>query len=861
MPFELKEYQRRCLDELAAYLRRTVQLDNAGTAFYEATERPYAHVKALPGLPYVCLRVPTGGGKTVMAAYAVGIAAKEFLRIDRCLVLWLAPTTQIVEQTLKALRDKRDPYRQALDDAFEGCVSVLDLSGALSVQRSALDADTVVIVSTLAAMRVENTEGRKIYEANGQLMDDFSGLTEEQKAPLLDGGVPSLANLLRLRCPLVIVDEAHNARTSLSFETLARFNPSCILEFTATPDEDPKGDPSNILTHVSAAELKEAEMIKLPIRLKTRANWREAVKGALDQQALLERLAREEEAGGSEYIRPIVLFQAQPDVLGEGNITFSILKQALISEFSIPEEQIAVSTGKQNDLEGVQVLEPTNLVRYIITVSRLREGWDCPFAYILCSVSNLTSKTAVEQVLGRIMRMPYARRRGHDELNLAYAYVTSTAFKETADNLVDALVESGFERFEAARLIRPDPTLPFAAGGLFGGTISEVLTEAPALERLPEDLRTAVSVRTVDEEVFLTYSGPPMTIAHRDALKATVQSKSDHFAVELLFRKSRGEDAWPAAMGQTMSVPCLALRTDQGHELLEDQFKEVPWDLAKCDASLEKQEFSGEPESERVAIVDARKDGKIVYGFIEELHRQLSFIDLRGPKSEAELANWLDREIAHPDITQVQASLFLRRMIRYLIENRGIPLTRLVVDRYRLREVASAKIQGFRSASVQAEFQRVFLPDAVSPVEVGPDLCFTFPVNQYPAPRVYTGPFRFRKHFYEIPAEMNGEEVECAVILDTMRDVKFWVRNLTRDQYAFWLPTSTDKFYPDFVALLRDGRYLVVEYKMGKDMDTSDTREKRDIGDLWQARSAGRCLFRLVTREAMRGILEAAVRS
>jgi type III restriction enzyme len=182
--FQLKDYQQRCLDELAQYLRRVIAHGRADLAFYEQTGRAYRPVHALPGLPYVCVRVPTGGGKTVLAAHSVGIAAKELLRQDRCLVLWLAPTTQIVEQTLRALRDKRHPYRQALDDAFAGCVSVMDLGAAMGLSQAVLVSDTIIIVSTLAAMRVENTEGRKIYEVNGQLMACFEAVTKEQLAAL-----------------------------------------------------------------------------------------------------------------------------------------------------------------------------------------------------------------------------------------------------------------------------------------------------------------------------------------------------------------------------------------------------------------------------------------------------------------------------------------------------------------------------------------------------------------------------------------------------------------------------------------------------------------------------------------------------
>jgi len=73
--------------------------------------------------------------------------------------------------------------------------------------------------------------------------------------------------------------------------------------------------------------------------------------------------------------------------------------------------------------------------------------------------------------------------------------------------------------------------------------------------------------------------------------------------------------------------------------------------------------------------------------------------------------------------------------------------------------------------------------------------------------------------------------------------VKCWVRNLSRQDNSFKLPTSTDYFYPDFVALLNDGRALVVEYK-GKHYKTNDdSKEKINIGELREKKSKGKCLF------------------
>jgi len=849
MAFVLKIYQKICLGEIAKYLRRTWELRSAKLAFEEDVHRHYHDVEALKGLPYVCVRVPTGGGKTALAAYAVGIAAENLLRTERCLVLWFAPTTQIVEQTLTGLKNKRHPYRQALDNDFDGCVTIMDIKSALGLQRGTLDSDTVIIVSTMAAMRVENTEGRKIYEDSGILMSNFEGLTHEQQSVLLKdngSGLParSLANLLRLRRPVIIVDEAHNARTPLSFESLARFNPSCILEFSATPNQDFKGDnePSNVLTHVSAAELKAEDMIKLPIYLKAKAQWVEAVQEALDKRAELERIANEEEKITGQYIRPIVLFQAQRNISGEKNITYDILKKALIEEFKVPAEQIAVSTGTENELEGVDVLAKEQKIRCIITVDKLREGWDCPFAYILCTISNLRSSTAVEQILGRILRMPYVTKRQNEGLNRAYAFATSSEFVESANALTEALVESGFERFEAKAMVKPaelrgDEYLP-----LFNEPVSETIKEKPNLEAVPENLRKKVSLRETKEGVEIIYAGPPITAQEADALKAVISGAEDKRSVERLVRKSHGQESTPAAMGEKFAIPVLAIRIDKELELFDDQFREVPWKVSSCDAALTEQDFSLRRD-ERIANIDVTKEGKIEYSFISDLEKQLILFDIHGPKSQAELTIWLDRHISHPDITQTEASLFIGKMIRLLVEERGFSLEELILNRWRLQDAAEQAISHHRRQVIEQAYQRMLLPEFETPVEVDPTFCFLFDNIRYPATRYYDGAFRPKKHYYLNPGYMNGEEAECAAFIDGLAEVEYWVRNLEREDYSFWMPTSTDKFYPDFVVQLKDGRILVLEYKGADRWSDDDSKEKRLIGEVWEKRSSGRCLF------------------
>src|SRR4030067_2772611 len=188
-------------------------------------------------------------------------------------------------------------------------------------------------------------------------------------------------------------------------------------------------------------------MIKLPLYLETQQDWRVAIAQSVGKRNELESLARAERAKTGEYLRPILMLQAQPTYQNRSSITVEMVKECLIKDNQIPEEQIKKATGEEYEIEGDLLAEDCS-VRYIITKQALREGWDCPFAYVLCSVAEMHGQTAVEQILGRILRLPQAHAKHHPELNKAYAFVASPNFAEAAQNLVDALVEIGFKKQE-----------------------------------------------------------------------------------------------------------------------------------------------------------------------------------------------------------------------------------------------------------------------------------------------------------------------------------------------------------------------------------------------------------------------------
>lgn len=473
---QLKSYQENSLSALREYFTRVLRLGALGEAEAarlaflalpaEERSREYRAVPGLEGMPYVCLRVPTGGGKTLLACEALALAATEYLHSERPFCLWLVPSKAILTQTLDALRNRQHPYRRTLDARFGGQVQPVELKEALHLTRGGLDGATVILVTTLAALRVDNTEGRKVYEQNGSLMPHFAGwdaraLVGLERYAGSSKVKPTLANVLALRRPLVIMDEAHKARTPLSFDTLARFQPAAIIEFTATPEceHNPEKNiyASNIVHHVSASELKAEQMIKLPVRLQTSQNWHETVKQAIARRRELEADAQLEEQLTGEYIRPLMLLQAQPK---DEEITIGKIQQFLLDE-GVPANQVVVATGTEQGLKDVDLLRPDCEIRFIITVQALQEGWDCAFAYVLCTVAELGAVKAVEQIVGRIMRLPRAARKQTGSLNCSYVFSSSSRFRDTLTKLRDSLVANGFEKIEARENVTP-AQLPFA---------------------------------------------------------------------------------------------------------------------------------------------------------------------------------------------------------------------------------------------------------------------------------------------------------------------------------------------------------------------------------------------------------------
>ncbi len=886
----LKDYQERVLESLRDFFRLTAQTKKPDAAFREVTRRfgeaaPYLPVTAAglgPDMPYVCLRVPTGGGKTLLACHAAGLAQRIFMRTERAVVLWLVPSNTILDQTADALRNPRHPYRRALELAC-GAVEVVTIEEAFRLSRATVEGQTVVIVSTIQAFRAEDTTGRKVYEQNGAFAEHLLNVPADRLAELFPGAdgkpKPSLVNALRLRRPVVIVDEAHNARTDLSFATLGNVLPSCIVEFTATPAREKT--PSNVLHRVSAAELKAAQMVKLPLRVVTRhpSQRDQLLAEAITLRADLEKLAVAEGQQTAEYIRPILLIQAERVDACEA------LRDRLVGEFGLSKDEVKISVGKLDELKDVKdVASPKCHVRAIITVEKLREGWDCPFAYVLCSLKETRSATAIEQIVGRILRLPNAQTKRHPDLNCAYAFSVSESITVVLAELREALEHNGFTKAEAERVILsvPQGTLPL---GVQPQTVTFAPTEIDSTVAQVQEAALGGKVR-IDATTGAITIVVPLDHDDTERVKSCLTTPEARARVDVaaeLVRKAEqafggsGKPRQPSPYEQQLNflVPLLCFNENGMLYEFESTFLlEHPWKLGEKDASLSAGYNPLVRPYGKAGEIDVGVKGDVqttlmsdttARDFVGTLHQQVLQLSGTDDWSLERLVAWLDREIDHHDIPVGESAEFLRKVIRGLQAKYGMTdVGTLALDRFRLRDEIAARIQDHREVERKASFQMLLLHD--SALTVTEERTINFKTMGYEPSRLYEGGFQFQKHYFgPKPGELTEktaegritEEFHCAQFLDGLPQVRFWVRNLVRKPTSFRLQTSKDWFYPDFLCQLMDGRSLAVEYKGKHLFDGIDAEDKRAVGEVWASRSKGRCLFVMPTEGDFSGIVRA----
>jgi len=763
---ELKKYQLKTLEELQKYILEMRKYDTekaAGVAFMimrtdsqDNFPKDYHWVPELGRSPFVCIKVPTGGGKTLIAAHSVGIIFKDYLgeRSDKGLAMWFVPSDAIKTQTLNNLRDRKHPYREVLDHRFNNAVKVFDLSEAKAIKKDDLVDNLCIVVSTLSAFRRTDKEWLKAYQDNGALMPHFEGLNAVD-FDFLDkdkGGeiIYSLANAIKFHNPLVIVDEGHNIQTELSFEMLKGLNPSFVLEFTATP----KGQ-SNVLVNVSAIELKKEKMIKMPIYLANKTPWQETIYDGIDKLRDLEKRAKKIKG---EYIRPIMLLQAEQDIENKNKIYVGRIYKFLTDEVKIPAEEIAIQTSRTKDLPDMKTLLGRACpIRYIITVNALREGWDCPFAYVLVSVSHLGAQLAVEQTIGRIMRLPNAEEKADSALNSAYIFAATQNFSQTSEIVIKGLQENGYEDIVSI--------------------ISGVSVAVNEFKRKINDKKIVVPYVSIkDGEIFrkLDYVGDLIGDA-------------------------------PVLKNQDI---------DMNFQLVEDN---------------------------RIVKIDIGHEGELIRDTVGKLGLIYHFKDF----TKDDLLSWFRVKIQRGFIAIEEMNSYLREVVDKLLARHN--LSELSVHRYQIKEVIERKINEIVDELTGKRFNELLKKQLL--ICHGEQFVFSDTISLLRISRD-----NFGKHLYEKAGEMNKEELDFAIRLDTLENIYWWFRN--PEIGGFYIQGwKKQKFYPDFIAKTKRGNYFILEYKGEHLIGSEDSDYKEAIGKEWEKLSGKNHYFRWVERNNIDSII------
>ena len=845
---ELKKYQKtvlRDLDSFIDFLSLTGNPSQAYNLHWDSKDvrvglgsgclKPYNN--QLGSTPHVCFKVPTGGGKTFLACCSIKHIFDKIQSNKPKVVVWLVPSDAILEQTLKNLKNSSHPYRQKIDFNWNGKVEIYskkDLLDGKTFNPSAITGQLSIMVLSFDTFRANDKESRKIYQANSNLLPFVDFI---DKNDLLDNCDPSsLMQIMHYLKPVVIVDESHNATSDLSIEMLRNIGPSFVLDLTATPRAN-----SNIISFVSAKDLKKENMIKLPVVVYNRPNQTEVITDSIDLRNKLERDAIREKEISGRYIRPIVLFQAQPRN-SEEDTTFIRLKEKLL-QAGIKEEEIAIKTSLINEIKDVDLLSEDCKIRYIITVNALKEGWDCPFAYILASLANRSSSVDVEQILGRILRLPNTTRATSNFLNMSYVMTNSDNFREALDNIVEGLNAAGFTKRDC--VVPTIEETPRDRGeieriNLFEDHSDDVdfnpeLVQAELEERRQSELHlsddTIIDTSTDLGKVLEQAKGVEQEyndISRQEEESGAIFNPEEYEHMNIF-------DIRPEFLNEVRS-----LRLPQFYINIEGNlFWEESETLLTKERCTQGFTLAGQPlptglsaVSDDIYKVDViTSDNGSMHSAYERMNRESSekFKEtLQSVKPEYRIKHCTESIIARIDgrfdcVSKPDLSTYIYSIVNGMTKDELYTLPDNIAS---ITEKIRKHINGLIDKYRYENFLRMVDLNQIKTRET-----YIFPTQINPLQHTD----RITKSLYkEERDDLNNTEFQVINRLNSL-DIKWWHRIIANKENEFKINASLNH-YPDFVICTKRGTIIMVEVK-GEDRDGSDSQQKVKIGRVWQTLS------------------------
>lgn len=845
---ELKGYQQKVITDLELYLEYVQEhksLDLAFNKYWEDKIGPYNALDGTGMEPYknnvakaanVCVKVPTAGGKTFIAVNALHTIFSAYDSSKPKAVIWLVPWSNLLQQTVANLSNPEHPYRQKLNSLFNHRVEVYEKENLLqgsNFNPTVVQDQLSIIVMNFASLRAKKKEDRKVFQENGQL-ESFVSQYANKEHLLTDTDETALINVIRSLNPVVVVDESHNAESDLSVDMLKNLNPSFILDLTATPKNN-----SNIVSLVPAIELKKENMVKLPVIVYNNHDKTEVINNALHLQRKLELLAKKQEEEGGKYIRPIVLFQAQPKT-NDDNTTFEKLKEQLLA-LGIPEEQIKIKTANIDELKGVDLMSRECEVRYIITINALKEGWDCPFAYILASLADKSSSVDVEQILGRVLRQPYVQRHKSFQLNLSYVLTASAKFNETLQSIVQGLQASGFsekdyrkrdvmtEEEKTTSVVDPVDQFLFPEKQEEQEAEETIDTNRISFNPTIEEDETPASTPVIDEIEAIAEE-------QNRELEKQIEEQSQQPVDENIFQEM-GEKVKRYGMKENCRDNATSIKLPQfflnvvasdifntSEELLNRESLLKDFKLADEDTKIDFDQISS--DLYKIDLEEAKKN---------EYRPSFTKIEdqvIKDPIAEYILAKPKENQIA--DITyqimKIIGNMYpiadqeIQKYVSRILEGLNTEQLRdILVRKWSYTDKIKAKIRSLSDEYAEKRFNDLIksrkikvmsnwnLPEAIVPGNLGSSI---------------------GNSLYEREGSMNNFEEKVIMEIGTSSNVVFWHRNLERGK-GFYINGFKANHYPDFILYTKSGKTILVETK-GDHLDNTDSAAKCRLGNEWE---------------------------
>ena len=843
---ELKNYQKKVIADLNRFLsllNTTLNITQAYKTFWQEQNIPVgyngvpAYNNIISGTPHICFKVPTGGGKTFLACNSIKPVFDALPFKKAKVVVWLVPSDAILEQTVKCLHNTDHPYRQKIDTDFGGRVEVFTKPQLLNGQNfnpTSVNEQLSILVLSYDSFRSTNKEGRKVYQENGNLAQ-FPKFYNNPDTLINDADETALIQVINQLSPLIVVDESHHAQSDLSIEMLKNLNPCFVIDLTATPKKN-----SNIVSYVDALQLKKENMVKLPVIVYNRQSQEDVLIGAIDLRGNLEKAAIEEQKQTGKYIRPIVLFQAQPKGK-EDNTTFEKLKQRLIS-IGIPADEIAIKTSEVNELRNVDLLLESCKIRYIITVNALKEGWDCPFAYILATLANRTSAIDVEQVLGRILRQPYTKQHQSHFLNMSYVLTSSNDFRTTLDKIIIGLNNAGFSSndYRIAEDIEPEqeisPPVQLGLEKTYEGLNTEYTDDFLAFDA--EKVKVALSkIDTNDENIPVNADTAAMFVAaleqgeaYNVAVDQTDGSEVFSQPVELrdkmnVFRISTEylEEVKELKLPQFFVVIPESLFVDSGYSFLTQNGLSEGFTLKDKDTKID---FNATDED--IVKIDIEGTNEAVpkfvkLGNIDTKKFKEYFSKLPGESKVAACKNMMHSHLNKIDtIDSADLSHYIDRIVESLDTNQLADLENKLM--FYIEKIKN------KIMFMQAEYceQQFFKMIDQGKITCRPNYAFKECIS--PIENISS----ISKSLYTAEeGNINNFEYKVITSVAALQNIQWWHRNSSRNEFCI---NGFINHYPDFIVMTTSGKLIVIETK-GDYMLNDETKQKIKLGRAWQSAS------------------------